>query len=231
MHAFYHPQIALGINELSKEESHHMLKVLRMPPGSEVRLLDGKGAMGFGKLVEGSKSCAKIEIENIEKQEAILPRIRLYLCPPKSGDRLDFILEKATELGVAEIHFIQARNSERKAIKLDKLEQKVVAACKQSLNAHFPVLHDLLTLHSIKQEHLKDALICHCQDGMERKGVKELELSKQLNLFIGPEGDFSKDEVAYLYQQGSQGYNLGPQRLRTETAVIAAIVQLQMRGM
>lgn len=227
MHAFYHLNISLGENLLSKEESHHLLKVLRLKEGEEIFLLDGCGIIAKAELIGKEGSLAKARVLSIDHSDILQPEISLYISPPKSSDRLDFIIEKATELGVSTFIFLHCRNSERKNIRLDKIEQKIQAACKQSLRAHFPKVIDMTPLSSLTLVAESQNLLFHCQDHMDRQEIEDIKIADKLGLFIGPEGDFSKDEVLHLVEQGLHSTSLGEQRLRTETAVLSAIVKSQ----
>ncbi len=227
MHAFYQPQLSEGLNILSREESHHIARVLRMQQNEAITLLDGQGNKAQAHLTQvHDKSCEAV-VESLAHHAPILPKIHLYLAPPKSNDRLDFIVEKSCELGVNSIHFVHCRNSERKKVRVDKLEQKVIAACKQSLNPWFPVLYDFESLTSLPHETLNQALFFNCREDVKRAGLKTLTFPTEVNVFIGPEGDFSADEIEDAMAKGATAATLGTQRLRTETAVLTAIVQIQ----
>ncbi|MGB0165249.1 MAG: RsmE family RNA methyltransferase [Luteibaculum sp.] len=212
---------------LPSAESHHASRVLRLAPGQNITLLDGKGTRAIAEITstQGKEvEISVLELQTFPKQQA---QIELFLAPPKSNDRLDFILEKSTELGIAAIHFIHCRNSERKNVRMDKLEQKVIAACKQSLNPWFPVLNDFQPLANLNPNLFKNSCFFHCREDIQRKSLTEISIPQHVCLFIGPEGDFSQDEIELALRCGAQSCSLGDLRLRTETAVLSAIVQLQ----
>ena len=198
MHAFYHPNLTQGENILAKEESHHMLKVMRLKPGAELILLDGNGKSASAVLSKSEGSNAVCEVEKIEEHEAKAPFINLFIAPPKSGDRLDLIVEKATELGVNSIQFLMCRNSERKQLKVDKIQQKIIAACKQSLQAYFPQVHDFIDLQKVELQLELNNLIFHCREDIDRTPIEKVTLQETINLFVGPEGDFAKEEIEAL---------------------------------
>lgn len=227
MHAFYQTPIAIGKNVLSKEESHHLARVLRMQVNETVTLLDGLGKIAEGKLTKVHDKTSEVTVETVSPHPPLTPQIHLYLAPPKSNERLDFIVEKSCELGVTSIQFVHCRNSERKKIRLDKLEQKVIAACKQSLNPWFPVLRDFVPLTDIEATALHGAFFFNCRKDVDRQLLLHLPMPAPVNVFIGPEGDFSTDEIQWALGHKATPTTLGPQRLRTETAVLAAIVQIQ----
>ncbi|TXC81469.1 RsmE family RNA methyltransferase [Luteibaculum oceani] len=225
MHAFYHPTLSEGNNILSKEESHHMLKVMRLKQGAEFILLNGEGKSAEATLTKADKNIAHCAVEKITIHEKKSPLINLFIAPPKSGDRLDLIVEKAPELGVNSIHFLMCRNSERKHLKVDKIQQKVIAACKQSLQAYFPAVHDFIDIHKMELQPDHSNLIFHCREDIVRTEIEKVKLHSTINLFIGPEGDFAKEEIKMLLDKGGLSTSLSNSRLRTETAALSAIIK------
>lgn len=205
--------------QLSEEESHHATKVLRKRVGEELLLTDGKGNLVLAKLIfEGKKA----ELEFVEwKRKDEIPRtpcIKIAICPTKNIDRLETFIEKACEFRVNEIAFLISKNSERKYINMDKIHKKVVAACKQSLNIHFPTLHPPVEVEKfVHQTHEKIA-VAHCQTIHQSVSLEQLEKYQNITICIGPEGDFTPSEVELFRKAAALELTLGEARLRTETA-------------
>ena len=212
--------------ELTEEESQHFTRVLRGKIGDEIHVTDGKGnlAKGIVSLIQ-SKS---VEVDVIEIQENFEQRpykLHIAIAPTKNMDRMEFFLEKATEIGVDEITFLQSFHSERKNINLNRCEKIVQSAVKQSLKAYLPKINDLVKFHDfVKKDHEESKCIAHCDPNFDRKDFKEILQDRQNYLIlIGPEGDFSKEEIEWAYQNNFTGISLGNQRLRTETAALNAV--------
>ena len=213
---------------LNEEESHHFAKVLRGQEGDIVHVTDGKGKLAkveinsiSKKVVEGSI----IELKtDFEKKNYYL---HVAIAPTKTMERLEFFLEKATEIGIDEITFLQTFHSERKNIKIERIEKIIQAATKQSLKAYLPKVNDLTKFNDfIKQDFENFAkCIAHCEDDIVKtplKSILENEPNKIL-ILIGPEGDFSRDEILNAEKENYQGISLGQQRFRTETAALQAV--------
>ncbi len=224
MHIFYTPDIEGNDYLLSEQESKHASRVLRLKAGDEVLLIDGKGVRYQALIVDqtGKRIMVKVSSEQqFEKRAA--HRLHIAIAPTKNIERLEFFLEKATEIGVDEITPLLCRFSERKVIKNDRLQRVVVAAMKQSVKAFMPQLNPLTSFDDfIKKTHTGGKYIAHCYDG-EKNTLKEMVNSNSSSLvMIGPEGDFSLEEVALATKQGFVAVELGKERLRTETAGIVA---------
>lgn len=205
--------------KINEDEQQHMLKVLRMRDGDLIHITDGEGNLAKGNLVVEGKR-AKVAVEEIfTKTEPFSPRLHVAIAPTKNMDRIEFFVEKAVEMGISEITFIQTEKSERKAINLERLQKQAVAASKQSLRFHFPVLNELTKLTDFIQNcDSSNTFVAHCHENLERSNLIELEKNLNVTLLIGPEGDFSEREIAALKEAGIAAVSLGPQRLRTETA-------------
>ena len=149
----------------------------------------------------------------------------MAIAPTKSMDRLEFFLEKATEIGIDEITFLNCFHSERKNIKLERCQRIVTSAVKQSLKTYIPKLNELTRFSDfIRQDFNCNKLIAHCNEDFERMNFKNLIQAKtDYLLLIGPEGDFSKEEIQFAYENNFQGVSLGNQRLRTETAALNSV--------
>ena len=207
---------AVHINE---EEQQHIVKVLRMRDGEEISVTDGKGNLANGKLVfEGKK--VSLDIKEIKKNlPDFSPKLHIAIAPTKNIDRIEFFLEKATEMGISEVTLIQTEKTERKILNIEKLRKQSIAASKQSLRFHFPVINDLMKLSDfIKNLDPETTFVAHCNENLERIDLKEINLQEKITFLIGPEGDFSEKEIQILAEKGIKAVSLGNQRLRTETA-------------
>jgi len=204
---------------INDEEQQHIIKVLRMRDGEEISVTDGKGNLANGKLVfEGKK--VSLDIKEIKKNlPDFSPKLHVAIAPTKNIDRIEFFLEKATEMGISEVTLIQTEKTERKILNIQKLRKQSIAASKQSLRFHFPVINDLMKLSDfIKNLDPETTFVAHCNENLERIDLKEINLQEKITFLIGPEGDFSEKEIQILAEKGIKAVSLGNQRLRTETA-------------
>ncbi|MEM0516871.1 MULTISPECIES: 16S rRNA (uracil(1498)-N(3))-methyltransferase [Aequorivita] len=232
MQLFYNPDILDSetfqkSNEIifDKEESRHIVKVLRMKVGHTFKITNGKGSFFNAEILNANPKGCLVKILSEEKQQPLPYQLHLAVAPTKLNDRYEWFLEKATEIGISEITPIICDHSERKVIKPERYEKIVQSAAKQSLKAYLPLLNpavsfkDFMILES-KSKGLK--CIAHCEE-TDRKSLKSLLLPKQrVTILIGPEGDFSTEEVVLAKRHGFIPVTLGKSRLRTETAAIAA---------
>ncbi|MBU4537691.1 MAG: 16S rRNA (uracil(1498)-N(3))-methyltransferase [Weeksellaceae bacterium] len=205
--------------KINEEEQQHILKVLRMKEGEEINVTDGKGNLATGNLIlEGKK--VSLDVNDIkENLPNFSPQLHIAIAPTKNIDRIEFFLEKATEMAVSEITLIQTEKTERKNLNIDKLRKQSVAASKQSLRFHFPIVNDLTKFSDfIKTLDPETTFIAHCNENLERIDLKEINPKKKITFLIGPEGDFSDKEIQMLAEKGIKAVSLGNQRLRTETA-------------
>ena len=212
--------------EINGDESHHFTKVLRGKVGQEIQITDGKGKMGKGIVSQINSKSVEIDLnEIIENHEKRPYKIHIAIAPTKSMERMEFFMEKATEIGIDEITFLKTFHSERKNINLDRCRKILVSAVKQSLKVYVPQLNDLVKFNDfVKENHPENKLIAHCDEDFTRVNFKELiHPQKDYLILIGPEGDFSKEEIELALQNGFTGISLGNQRLRTETAALNAI--------
>ncbi|WP_395783581.1 RsmE family RNA methyltransferase [Aquirufa sp.] len=225
---FYAPN-PTSENRLSEEESFHACRVLRLKSGDPIYLLDGKGAKYAAILINvDSKNTTFGQLTLVEKQEIIPFQIHIYVAPTKQMERMEWMVEKCCEFGIHGIHFFTSRNSERKEIKLNRLEKIAVAALKQSKNLFLPEITPLLPLNSYL-EALKDSpetqkLFAHISDPPVKTLSKQLRLNQSYHILIGPEGDFSNDESEKLILHNYIPFSLGKSILRTETACLAATI-------
>lgn len=206
---------------IDTDEQMHMIKVLRMKNGDEVFLTDGNGGLVKGNLlIEGKR----VSLENVEKQpqnSAFQPYLHLAIAPTKNMDRLEFFIEKATEMGISEITFLQTDNSERKNLNLEKIQKQVIGASKQSLRTYFPKINNFIKFRDfIKDINPLTTFVAHCDESLSRLKIQDVQIPHRWTVLIGPEGDFSSSEIQQLSEMGVHAITLGSQRLRTETAGI-----------
>ena len=224
MHVFYTPDI-LTNPELPEEEAGHCLRVLRLSIGSEIMLTDGKGY--FYKAVISAatnKRCQVQILETIPQESFWKGHLHLAMAPTKNMDRIEWFAEKATEIGFDELSFLNCRFSERKVIKIDRVEKIVVSAVKQSLKATKPVVNEMIDFRKFMDiDFPGQKFIAHCYEG-EKIPLKEAIVPGEDTLvLIGPEGDFSREEVELAESKGFKAISLGKSRLRTETAALVAV--------
>ncbi|MDR3794724.1 16S rRNA (uracil(1498)-N(3))-methyltransferase [Phocaeicola sp.] len=224
MHVFYTPDIA-NTQELPEEEAGHCLRVLRLGVGDEVMLTDGKGFFYQAVIAAATqKRCMVKLISKTEQEPFWNGHLHLALAPTKNMDRMEWLAEKATEIGFDELTFLNCRFSERKVIKTDRIEKIVVSAVKQSLKARKPVVNEMMDFRKFMERDFPgQKFIAHCYEG-EKPLLKDvLQPDEDAVVLIGPEGDFSPEEVALATEKGFQAVSLGKSRLRTETAALVAV--------
>lgn len=229
MHVFYTPDIDICL-ELPEEEAGHCLRVLRLGVGDEVMLTDGKGC--FYKAVISAatgKRCQVKVVEKIEQEKFWKGHLHLAMAPTKNMDRIEWFAEKATEIGFDELSFLNCRFSERKVVKTERIEKIVVSAMKQSLKARKPIVNEMTDFAKFMQRDFQgQKFIAHCYEG-EKPLLKEvLKPGEDALVLIGPEGDFSPEEVQKAEALGFQPISLGKSRLRTETAALVAVHMMNL---
>lgn len=237
-HIFYAPQIAEGSNELSADEAGHAVRVLRMREGDALTLTDGIGHFYDAHItVASAKHCTFAIDHEWDDHKLWQGSINLAVAPTKNMDRMEWLAEKATEIGVDKISLLNCANSERRVVKTERLEKIVVSAMKQSHKAFKPEIEPLTSFEDfINKPFDGQKFIAHCyapeetgdnQDGIHLSGrnfLGELLNSDGESLvLIGPEGDFSISEVDKAIRNGFQPISLGESRLRTETAALVAV--------
>lgn len=225
MNIFYSPHIATSL-ELTPEESLHCTKVLRMEAGEQIIVVDGKGGRYVAEIIAPhSKHCA-VSIISFQQEAAGSKdrRLHIAIAPTKNMDRIEWFVEKATEIGIDEISLLKCRFSERKEVKVERLQKILVSAMKQSLKATLPILNPMTDIKSFvanNQSPLK--AIAHCYKENERTLLKNFyKPNEDITILIGPEGDFSQEEVELAIKSGFSPISLGNSRLRTETAALVA---------
>lgn len=209
------------IAELTSEESWHCTKVLRFKAGDEIGVIDGKGNFYEAKLstVNEKKCLANITFgPRIQNKHPYY--LHLAIAPTKNIDRMEWLVEKAIEIGIDEITFLRCKNSERTVIKEDRLIKIAESAVKQSLQAFIPKINSLTAFSDVLKINSNLKFIAHCEEE-NKKHLKSFDLKNKNSLvLIGPEGDFSSEEIALAKQNNFSEISLGENRLRTETAGI-----------
>lgn len=242
---FFVPDAPL-CQELPEEEAQHAVRVLRMQPGDEMMLVDGCGSFYRAEVtVAAPHHCMYRIIETSKQLPAWKGYLHLAIAPTKLMDRMEWMVEKATEVGFDELSLLDCQFSERHVIKLPRIEKIVVSAVKQSRKAWMPVLNEMQSFKNFIEGHKTGhRFIAHCYEEVPRKNLFKLLLeysdylehsdsseyadSSEIIVLVGPEGDFSIDEVRMAVNAGFVSVDLGSSRLRTETAGLAAVMMMQL---
>lgn len=209
---------------LDEDTSRHVGQVLRMQPGAPLLLTDGKGGLAHTTLTRVEKKKCFVVVESVARHAPRRPALQLCVAFTKNSSRNEWLLEKATELGVTGITPIIAHRSERERIRYDRWQNILIAALIQSQQYHLPLLQEALPLAEIIKQYqdIPQKLAGHCIESRPRTSLKSLMQPEQDTIvLIGPEGDFTEAEISACAEAGYQGMLLGPQRLRTETAAMA----------
>ena len=272
MFLFYAPQISeSGICQLPENESFHCAKVLRMRPGQALRLTDGNGLLCDAELAVVDARCCAAQVTRVlkrpDEEGNTRPSVHIVMAPTKNMDRTEWFLEKAIEVGLGRASFVQCARSERKSLKMERLEAIAVSAMKQSLHTYLPRIDGLCSLETFLDKEDRDSasrsekseaslpvqatsdtlpttslseekknedkgknrnrplqkFIAYCGPEYEKKDyLKLLKADAEVQVLIGPEGDFSPEEVALCVEHGYIPVSLGESRLRTETAALYA---------
>jgi 16S rRNA (uracil1498-N3)-methyltransferase len=209
---------------LRADESWHCAKVLRKKSGEPISVIDGKGNMFHGTLEHVHEKGSTVKItEGPVKQLTRNYYLHLLVAPTKQIDRIEWMLEKAVEIGLDEVTFIQCHNSERTVIKTDRMQRIVESAVKQSLQSFIPVVNELADLKNVLKLEADQKLIAYCGKG-DASPITSINFkNKKSCVMIGPEGDFTSEEFELAIKNGFKGLTLGANRLRTETAGLYAV--------
>ena len=234
MELFYSKDISEGGRVLDAEESGHCVRVLRHRRGDQINVVDGHGLLYRCTIVDDDPRGVLFDVDEwVENYGTHDYWLRMAVCPPKNIDRFEWFAEKATEIGVDVITPLFGDYSERRVLKPERLERLLVAAAKQSHKGAIPHLDEALTVTEfLQQDHPGLKLICYCDDAVGKVDIKEALKSvmpgadraskPEITIMIGPEGDFSRAEVALALERGWRPVSLGDSRLRIETAALVA---------
>ena len=229
---FYVPQ-AIERNELPAEEATHALRVLRLKPGDELFLMDGEGVFYEAHVTQADKHCYYEIDKALSQPKTWSAHIHLGIAPTKMMERIEWLAEKATEIGFDELSFLHCKFSERKTLRADRVEKIVISAAKQSRKSFLPLVHELTPFSQfIDESEEGHRYIAHCYDEIERvdffNELNQLTDDAPITILVGPEGDFSIDEVKLAMAKGYKSISLGKSRLRTETAGLYAVMLAQL---
>ena len=227
MQLFYHPEIAAEAKEATfpKDESKHIVKVLRKRTGDVLDITNGSGNSFKAEIISASPSNCTVKILEATSEQPLPYHLHLAVAPTKLNDRFELFLEKATEIGISEISPIICDHSERKVIKEERYERIIQSAMKQSLKAHIPKLNEAQSFSDFLETTKTfngDRFIAHCEETNRFSLKQKLQPKRDVLILIGPEGDFSPSEIEQAIQVGFSPVMLGESRLRTETAAIVA---------
>jgi 16S rRNA (uracil1498-N3)-methyltransferase len=224
MHVFYQPEPFGQQTRLSAEESHHLARVLRLRQGEQIKLLDGRGGIYSGLILDPDPRSSLIG--DIKEENQIQPRpyrLHIAMAPTKMQERFEWFLEKATEIGIDEITPLLTHRGDRDKINDGRAMKILISAMKQSMNARLPQLNPPAKIAELIN-HQEDVLIliAHCLPGPKVYLAEAVREGGNILLLIGPEGDFTPEEIEFSTKAGAKEVSLGNSRLRTETAGITA---------
>lgn len=224
MQFIYAADISSDYYTFPEDESGHLIRVLRLDEGDRIQLVDGKGGLFTAEIVK--KNPKKCEVKVVEKQEEFGKRdfrLQLSIAPTKNISRYEWMLEKITEIGVDEISPVICERSERKTLKHERLNKIIVSAMKQSLKAYLPVLGEICKFEQLLSSGFHgQKFIAHCRTENMQPLAKQYQKGKDVLILIGPEGDFTDNEIKMAIEKGFVPISLGNSRLRTETAAVVA---------
>lgn len=231
----YAPE-AVATDALPPQEAHHALRVLRLQRGDAVVLVDGNGGVHQARLTEVTPHTCRYTIKESRLwQKPWAGHIHLAIAPTKNSDRMEWLMEKVTELGIDELTPLLTHCSERKTLRLDRLTNIAISAMKQSLKGTLPRINPLTPFCDfVATARADEAFICHCHDQGERLDLRRARPTPQgssLLVMVGPEGDFTLEEVEAARSKGFHPASLGECRLRTETAGIVAVQLMHLMNL
>jgi len=229
MHAFFQPELSAGVDFLNEEESAHCLKVLRLRENEKILVLDGKGTIAQAIITSAQHKHVNYRILHKEIVPEKLYQIHLAIAPPKSQERLEWMVEKLCEIGVNKITLIQSANSEKWRIRLARIQKKMISAIKQSQNPFLPTFCDFISMNNFLKDRLEEQLFICYVDSLNTNTLNAVaRKNKSYCVLIGPEGDFTNDEITIAEKHGFIKTSLGQSRLRTETAGLVSVTYLNL---
>ena len=228
MHIFFEENLEGDVVSLSQEESRHCVKVLRLQAGQEVGFANGKGTLATATLLDVNSKQTTAAIVKREFQPPRSFRLHMAVAPTKSIDRFEWFLEKAVECGIEEVTPIICSQSERRVIKPERLQKIMLAAMKQSRRHYLPLLNEAVKYNDFIKGMNKNTatFIAHCNAGAKISLRNAYVPGGDALILIGPEGDFSAEEVAQAERREAKAISLGESRLRTETAALVACMEV-----
>lgn len=223
MTLFYATEESQNLLRFSPEEGQHALKTLRHREGDIILVTNGKGYLWEARILSGKTNDFSAEIIKTIRQDLQSPSLHIYMALPKNPERFEWFLEKTTEIGIGSITPLVSQRSEKFFAKHERWQKILVAAMKQSGRLHVPILHQEKKFKDCLNDPNPIKLIAHCIDQVERFPLAQMEnTGRATSIYIGPEGDFTEDEVKIALQHNFQSISLGNSRLRTETAGVVA---------
>jgi len=230
MHLFYTPDIEPSHPQyfLSEEESKHCIRVLRLNVGDTVQLIDGRGGLYNAEIKDAHPKRTILQITSVTQDYNKRNHyLHIAIAPTKNIERLEWFLEKATEIGIDEISLIICQRSERKEAKIDRLNKIITSAIKQSIKAWHPILNEPVAFNKFVSTPFEgQKFIAHCEPGNKFSLKNEVKPSGRYLVLIGPEGDFTPAEIEDAQKNGFKAITLGKSRLRTETAALEACFEI-----
>ena len=225
MQLFYNPTIKKSDTEIvfPKDESKHIVKVLRKNIGDKLNITNGKGFLFTAEITDVNQNKCRALIQDFKEERDKKYHLHLAVAPTKMNDRFETFLEKATEIGLDSITPIICDHSERKIVKINRLERVLQSAMKQSLHFTLPKINEAISFKDfVEQEQNEQKFIAHCEELDKKSLQKEMKPGGNYTVLIGPEGDFSPEEIELAIKNSFLPVTLGNTRLRTETAAIVA---------
>lgn len=228
---FYEPTVAASASlfELSEETSKHCIQVLRMRTGERMQLTNGKGGLYTASIAHDDKKHCTVNIESAKQYPVPEKKTTIAVSLLKNASRFEWFLEKATEVGVTEIIPLICSRTEHTRFRFERMQQILISAMLQSQQSWLPVLHETIKLQALFEENLAtQKFIAHCEED-NKTPIHSISLSESVLMLIGPEGDFTPEEIRLAIHHAYQPVSLGNTRLRTETAAIVASTFLSIR--
>lgn len=230
MYLFYERNFSNNGHILSPDESKHCVKVLRHQVGDCISVMDGKGSIYKAEILEAAPKKCVLKVLETKTEKPRPFSIHMVVAPTKNIDRLEWFLEKATEIGIEQVTPILCDHSERKVIKPERLEKVIVSAAKQSLKSYIPTLNPLTTYKDFisREQENTNCFIAHCEESSKVLLKNAYQQNSNAVVLIGPEGDFSPQEIKQAVENKYQEISLGKERLRTETAALMGCATLNL---
>ena len=230
MNVFYLPDAQIGAISFPEEESKHMVKVLRMKEGDRFCVTDGNGSLYDAELIDAHPKRAMANLSNQRNGYDIREfKVSIAIAPTKLNERTEWFLEKATEIGIDEVKLFSSYHSERRVANVDRFKKIVISAMKQSVKSKMPLVEEMVAFDKlVKQNYEGQKFIAWIDDNVKEQLCDLYKKGENALVLIGPEGDFSKEEVALAKENGFVPVSLGDARLRTETAAVVACHTIQL---
>lgn len=230
MNVFYLPDAQIGTVSFPEDESKHIVRVLRMREGDGFYVTDGKGNMYDAELIDAHPKRAAVILSNQRRGYDVRDfRVSIAIAPTKLNERTEWFLEKATEIGIDEVKLFSSYHSERRAVNLERFKKIVVSAMKQSVKSKMPQLDEMVSFDKlVRQDFAGQKFIAWIDEDVNEQLCDLYKKGENALVLIGPEGDFSKEEVALAKDNGFIPVSLGDARLRTETAAVVACHTIQL---